>query len=38
MLLTRYQTNSLQSDNVEDICEINNIIVIESELTKKNKN
>ena len=34
---TRDQSSSLQSDNVEDICEINNVLMIEAELTKTNK-
>ena len=36
-MLTRDQNNPLQSDNVEDIGEINNSLIIESEVTKFNK-
>ena len=36
-LSTRDQSTSLQSDNVEDICEINNSLLIEAGVTKKNK-
>ena len=33
--MTRDHTTSLQSDNVEDIGEINNALLIESKLTRK---
>ena len=35
--LIRDNTTSPQSDNVEDICEINNSIMIEARVTKKIK-
>ena len=35
--MTRCHTTSLQSDNVEDIYEINNSLLIEAELTINNK-
>ena len=31
---TRYHSNSLQSDNVDNIGEINNFLMIEAQLTK----
>ena len=37
MLFKRDRITSIQSDNVEDICEINNVLMIEAELTKTNK-